>query len=86
VAFAGKTAVLMAASPGRLGGLRGLVHVRAILGNLRVLVLPDQRAISSAFKAFDDDGNLREEKDQEAVEGLGRRLVEVTAKLRPDSE
>jgi len=35
VAFAGKVAVLMAASPGALGGLRGLVHLRAILGTSR---------------------------------------------------
>src|SRR5690348_4723633 len=32
VAFTGKVSVLMSASPGALGGLRGLVHVRSILG------------------------------------------------------
>ena len=41
VAFRGKVATLMSASPGALGGLRGLVHVRSILGNLGVIVLPD---------------------------------------------
>ena len=82
VGFRDKTAVLMAASPGRLGGLRGLVHVRAILSNLRVLVLPEQRAISGASTAFDEDGNLRKTKDQAAVEGLGARLTEVTQQLR----
>jgi NAD(P)H-dependent FMN reductase len=85
VAFSGKTTVLMSASPGSLGGLRGLVHVRAILGNLKVLVLPEQRAISSAFKAFDYDGNLRDEKDQATIEGLGARLFEVTSKLKQSS-
>ena len=50
--FNGKTAVLMSASPGALGGLRGLVHVRAILGNINVLVLPEQVAIPRAFEAF----------------------------------
>ncbi|MDH3253737.1 MAG: NAD(P)H-dependent oxidoreductase [Acidobacteriota bacterium] len=82
VAFAGKTAALMSASPGALGGLRGLVHVRSILGNLRVLVLPEQRAISRAATAFDDNGHLVEVSEQTAIEALGRRLVEVTEKLR----
>ena len=50
VAYQGKTAGLMAASPGALGGLRGLVHVRAILGNIGVLVIPEQIAVSSASR------------------------------------
>ena len=37
VAFRGKVATLMSASPGALGGLRGLVHVRSILGNIGVM-------------------------------------------------
>ncbi len=80
-AFAGKVAVLMAASPGGLGGLRGLVHLRSILGNIRVLVLPEQRAVSGAHKAFAEDGSLSDPKQQEAIGGLGRRLAEVLSKL-----
>ena len=41
VAFRSKVATLMSASPGALGGLRRLVHVRSILGNIGVIVLPD---------------------------------------------
>ena len=42
-AFADKVAVLIERqSPGGFGGLRGLVHLRAMLGNIEVLVLPDQ--------------------------------------------
>src|SRR5262249_59967372 len=37
VAFRGKGVTLMSASPGALGGLRGLVHVRSILGNIGVI-------------------------------------------------
>ena len=44
-AFAGKTAILCAASPGAWGGLRGLVHLRAILGNIGVTVLPDRKSV-----------------------------------------
>lgn len=80
-AFAGKTAVLMAASPGALGGLRGLVHLRSILGNIQMLVLPDQRAIPKTHEAFAPDGALKDVKLADEVRGLGRRLAEVTQQL-----
>ena len=41
-AYQGKTAALLAASPGGFGGLRGLRHVREILSNISVLVTPNQ--------------------------------------------
>lgn len=81
-AFDGKVAVLMSASPGRLGGLRGLVTVRSILGNIRVLVLPEQIAVSSAHEAFDEAGALRDPIQAKGVRELGERLVEVVRKLK----
>lgn len=80
-AFRGKTAVLMSASPGALGGLRGLVHVRSILGNIQVLVLPDQIAISKANEAFDTDGRLKDPKQQESIESIAKKLVATLRKL-----
>ena len=81
VAFRGKVATLLSASPGALGGLRGLVHLRSVLGNIGVVVLPDQVAISKAYEAFGEDGTLRDPKQQASVEGAGRALVEFLAKL-----
>lgn len=79
--FRDKTAVLMSTSPGALGGLRGLVHVRAILGNIGVIVLPDQKAVPRAYEAFDASGNLTDEKTRIEVYNLGSKLATVTAKL-----
>ena len=81
VAFAGKTAGLISASPGALGGLRGLVHLRAILGNIGVLVISEQAAVSAASEAFDSDGNLKDEGTRKRVENVVKRLIEVTTKL-----
>jgi len=80
-AFRGKTAALMSASPGALGGLRGLVHVRAILGNIGVLVMPDQLAVAGAASAFGEDGELVDENYRKRAEAIARNLVDTLTKL-----
>jgi chromate reductase len=82
--FHGKTAAIMAASPGPLGGLRGLVHLRSILSSIGVLVLPDQVTIRNAADAFGDDGRLKEERWQSNAEGLGKSLARMLLKLNSD--
>ena len=79
--FAGKVAGLLAASPGALGGLRGLVTVRSILSNIQVFVLPDQLAVGTAHAAFDAEGRLKDEKQQAAALRIGARVAEVARKL-----
>jgi chromate reductase len=80
--FMDKVAAIMSASPGALGGLRGLVHLRSILGNIRVLVLPDQVAIMKAHEAMTPEGTLKDAKQQEAVGNLGKKLAGLIAKLK----
>jgi chromate reductase len=82
VAFKSKVATLMSASPGALGGLRGLVHVRSILGNLGVIVLPDQIAVAKAHEALKPDGSLKDPKQQAGIEGLGHTLALFLMKLK----
>jgi chromate reductase, NAD(P)H dehydrogenase (quinone) len=79
--FDGKVAALMSASPGALGGLRGLVTVRMILGNIRVIVLPEQVAISQAHQAFNEAGSLVDPKRQASIEKLAQSLVAILRKL-----
>ena len=82
VAFRGKVAALMSASPGALGGLRGLVHIRSILGSIGVIVLPDQIAVAKAHEAFNPDGTAKDPKRQVGIEGLGKTLASVLTKLK----
>lgn len=82
MAYNGKVATILSASPGGLGGLRGLVHLRSILGNLGVLVLPNQVAIPRAFEAFDAEGRLIDPNRQASVAQLGATLVRTVVKLR----
>jgi NAD(P)H-dependent FMN reductase len=79
--FAGKVAAIVSASPGALGGLRGLVTVRSILGNIQVTVLPDQIAIPKANDAFTPGGALADESKQKAVMAIGEKLAQMLAKL-----
>lgn len=80
-AFLGKVAVLLAASPGGLGGLRGLVHLRSILQNIGVMVLPDQFALGKAHEAFDQQGILTDERAIKTVKSLTEQLVVTSRKL-----
>jgi chromate reductase len=83
IAFNGKVATLLSASPGALGGLRGLVHVRSILTNIGVIVLPQQIAVGKAQEALRPDGSLIDSKQQASIEGLGSALAAFLMKLKP---
>src|SRR5688572_790923 len=80
-AYAGKVAGLVSASIGGLGGLRGLVHLRSILGNIKVLVVPEQVSVSKAQDAFNPDATLKDEKQRAQVEGVGKAVAALLAKL-----
>ena len=80
-AFQGKVAGLMSASTGKLGGLRGLVHLRAILSNIGVTVIPNQVAIPSAATAFDDHGNLKDASQRSRVHDLLKNLGQICCRM-----
>jgi len=79
--FKGKVAGIMSASPGGLGGLRGLVHVRAILENIYVLVIPDQIAVGKAHEVFNADGTLKDKKQEDQVKKIGSDVAKLLIKL-----
>ncbi len=80
--YAGKIAGIMSASPGALGGLRGLVHLRAILENIETMVIPHQVAVGKAHEAFDESGKMKDSALEASVMKIGGRVAEVIAKLK----
>ncbi len=74
--FAGKTAGLIACSPGALGGLRGLVSVRMLLGNIAVLVSPKQYA-AGGF-SIDENGHPADEQHTRGAQSVVDSLLALT--------
>ncbi len=81
-AYRGKVAGLLSASPGALGGLRALVHLRSILGNIGVLVVPRQFALSSASDKFDASGNLTDASAAKSARAVVEELIAMATKLK----
>ena len=82
IAYQGKIAALSAASPGGYGGLRGLIPLRMMLGNIGVHVLPNQMALSQCHEHFDQDHNINKKQYQDMLEKLVQDLVETTSALK----
>lgn len=79
--FAGRVAALLAASPGALGGLRGLAHLRQTLQALNMLVITEQFALPRANQAFDTDGRLADARQQESMTRVVQRLIHIAGRL-----
>lgn len=74
--FAGKPTVLLSASPGALGGIKGLQVMRLIMGHLRALVLPEQVALPHAHDAFEVDGRLKPGLPADLTKAAAAQLAE----------
>lgn len=74
---------LASASPGGLGGIRGLMAVRHTLElGLGALVLPDQLAVMRAGDAFGADGHLTDKAQMEQFKGLIQKLARAAHVMR----
>jgi NAD(P)H-dependent FMN reductase len=77
----GKVAAVISASPGILGGVRSMTLARALLVHLGCHVVPVQCILPQANKAFDEHGELKEERTRKSVNAVAAELVRLTAKL-----
>ena len=80
--YRGKTAALLAASPGGFGGVLGLSHLRPILSKLGVNVLGAQVNVAHADEAFDEAGRLRSAATLEHVRRLAADLARAAERLK----
>lgn len=67
---------LGSASPGGMGGLRGLSQLRLVLEiGIGALVLPDQFAVPRAVDAFDENNHLKNKDSQETFKSVIQKLA-----------
>ena len=62
-----KPSGLVTYSAGPFGGVRGLANLRTLMAELGASSIPSAFPISQVFKAFDDDGNVRDTPYDERV-------------------
>lgn len=78
VSLTGKHLLLLAASPGRLGGVRSLWHSRQPFEVLGVHVFPGMMGLPDAYNAFDAQGRLKDPKTAEQLKKtLGQFIQHV---------
>lgn len=76
VSLTGKPLLLLAASPGALGGVRSLWQTRVPFEVLGVHVFPGMMGLPGAYEAFDAEGRLKDEKKRQQLQKLLAQFLE----------
>ena len=79
--WAGKITVLLSASPGALGGARGLIQVRTVLSTVKAWTVHEQVQCSLADKAFSAEGALVQEGTLRQITGAVTALNRLAEKM-----
>ena len=67
-----------AASPGKMGGVGGIGHLREILGKLGALIVPMSFGLGGAFNAFDEAGNFADEATSKRADNLVKQMLNIS--------
>ena len=80
--FRSRVFAISGASPGYYGGMRSLLQLREILAiGLGATVIPQQIALPRAHEAFDADGRLKDDKQQDLLKSVVEALAVAARKF-----
>jgi NAD(P)H-dependent FMN reductase len=80
--FKSRVFAVSGASPGYYGTMRSLLTLRQILTiGMGTLVIPEQIAVPRANEAFDEDGKLKSEVQQNLLKGVVEALAVAARKF-----
>lgn len=80
--FKTRVFAIASASPGRFGGVRGLITLRQVLAvGLQALVIAEQVSVANAADAFDEKGHLKDKSQQEQVKTVVSKLARAAKVL-----
>lgn len=71
----GRYVALGSASNGKFAGIRGLYHVRSVMTNVGTQVISEQCSVGGAASAFDEDGNLVDERTAGMLSNTCKSLI-----------
>lgn len=72
----GKVMAICCSSPSHFGGIRAASHLRQILAHIQVEVISAQCSVTNAGEAFDEHGELREERMRRSMTNVCKALVD----------
>jgi chromate reductase len=81
-AYRNRVFALGAASNGTYGGMRSIMALRHVLElGCGALVIPEQIAVREAGQAFDDNDDLKDERNAALLKTVASRLVDLARQL-----
>ena len=78
--LAGKPILLLGATPGALSAVRGMTHTRQPLDAVGMHVYPTMLGLGAAGDAFDENGQLKDEKKAKALKDLLEKFLNHAGK------
>ncbi len=80
--FKNKIAAIGACSPGAMGGIGMLHHLRQILNRLGSLVISEQVAVGNGFSTFDENDKITDERTHQFMVAAIKSLVTKATLLK----